>query len=53
MIAATTPAEPPTCQWCRQTIHGTPAWWDGQPQCGNPHACDKRTTDHCHRKADR
>jgi hypothetical protein len=48
----TRPADhPPVCQWCHQPVTGDPGWWDGQPQCGDPFACDKRTTHHG--KADR
>lgn len=38
--AVTQPTEP-VCQWCG---HPTPdpGWWDGKPQCRNPHACNRR-----------
>lgn len=36
----------PACQWCRQPTPN-PTWWDGRPQCRDPHACARRipTTD--------
>lgn len=34
----------PVCQWCGQPIPAALAdSWDGQPQCRDPFACDKRT----------
>ncbi|MGW2090386.1 hypothetical protein [Streptomyces sp. NPDC001880] len=35
----------PTCQWCGHPITGTPARWDGRPQCPDPHACTRRITE--------
>lgn len=37
----TAPA-PPVCQWCRQPITGTAAWWDNRPQCPDPFRCDRQ-----------
>ncbi|MBE4735735.1 hypothetical protein [Streptomyces caniscabiei] len=34
-------ADPPVCQWCHHTTPN-PGWWDGQPQCRDPHACARR-----------
>ncbi|MFI1525460.1 hypothetical protein [Streptomyces griseus] len=32
----------PVCQWRQQPAQPPITWWDGRPQCGDPHACDKR-----------
>ncbi|MEU6925506.1 hypothetical protein [Streptomyces sp. NPDC046631] len=43
----TTRGEKPTpiCMWCHKPIKGEPTWWDGRPQCRNPHTCTKRIRD--------
>ncbi|MBH0245847.1 hypothetical protein I3W98_28010 [Streptomyces cavourensis] len=33
----------PVCQWCQQPALPPVTLWDEHPQCGDPHACDKRT----------
>lgn len=38
----------PVCQWWGLPVSGTPPWWDGQPQCPDPHACTRRIA--CTRK---
>jgi hypothetical protein len=35
-------APSPICQWCHQPVRGTPAQWDGRPQCPDAIACDRR-----------
>ncbi|MGW1433105.1 hypothetical protein ACWD6K_31355 [Streptomyces sp. NPDC002431] len=34
----------PICQWCGHPITGPVAWWNDKPQCPDPHACTRRTT---------
>jgi hypothetical protein len=37
----TTADEQPVCQWCHHPTTN-PTWWNGRPQCRNPHACTRR-----------
>jgi hypothetical protein len=34
-------AADPVCQWCRRPV-AKPTWWDGLPQCPDPHRCERQ-----------
>jgi hypothetical protein len=29
------------CQWCGRPVT-KPVWWDGRPQCPDPHQCERQ-----------
>lgn len=48
-MPAESPEQPLLCQWCQLPPLPPIRWWDGKPQCADPHRCERRRRKKAHR----